>query len=60
MDRVALGVPEITQVKLLILSPALSAGVVVQLVMLAPLVLRVVGVTLMAVPTVPLVPLAPA
>ena len=54
------GVPLITQLRVLIESPAGSAGATVQFVIAAPLLFSVVGLTLMAIPTVPLVPKAPA
>jgi hypothetical protein len=57
--KVPVGVPEITQVEVLILSPTESAGVATQLVIAAPLLLSVVGVTDIATPTVPEVPVAP-
>ena len=57
--RVPVGVPLITQVVELIDAHAGSAGEAVQLVIAAPLLLSVVGVTDMATPTVPEVPVAP-
>ncbi len=48
-----------THVEVLIESPMGSAGVEVQLVIAAPLVIREVGEILMAVPATPLVPVAP-
>jgi hypothetical protein len=58
--NVAVGVPEIIHVEELILTPAGRAGEIVQLVIVAPLDAREVGVIDMATPTAPLVPLAPA
>ncbi len=56
---VAFGVPEITQVVELIDAHAGRGGEVVQLVIAAPLALRVVGMTDMGVPKFPLVPADP-
>ena len=56
--RVTLGVPLITQVVALILSPEGSAGEIVQEVTPAPLLFSVVGVTVIKLPTTPLVPVA--
>jgi hypothetical protein len=53
------GVPEITQVVPSIESPFGRAGFVVQEVIGDPLLVRVVGMTLMALPKVPLFPTAP-
>lgn len=55
----ALGVPLITQVVLLSVSVAGSAGVTLQLVMAAPRLFKMLGVILMATPTEPLVPAEP-
>ena len=57
---VTVGIPEITQVLVLSVSPAGRVGEAVQLVMVAPLLLSVVGVTLILLPRVPTVPDAPA
>ena len=59
-ESVPVGVPEITQVVVLILSPTESAGVATQLVMAAPLLLSVVGVTFIAEAMGIFVPVAPA
>jgi hypothetical protein len=53
------GVPEITQVVPSMESPFGRAGLVVQEVIGDPLFVRVVGMTLMALPKVPLFPTAP-
>ena len=55
-----MGVPEIAQVEVLILNPTDNAGEATQLVMAAPLLLSVVGDTLIATPTLPEVPVEPA
>ncbi len=49
-----------TQLNVLIERPAGKAGATVQFVIAAPLLLRIIGLTLMAIPTAPLVPRAPA
>ena len=59
-DSIPVGVPEITQVVVLMLSPRVRDGDISQLVMKAPLALRRVGATVIATPTVPEVPVAPA
>jgi hypothetical protein len=56
--RLTLGVPLITQVVALILSPEGSAGEMVQEVTPPPLLFSVVGVTVIKLPTTPLVPVA--
>ncbi len=53
------GVPEITQVEVLIFSPEGSAEATEQ-VMSAPFALKMMGATDIATPTVPEVPVAPA
>ena len=57
-ESIPVGVPEITQVVLCRLKPAGSEGAIVQLVMVAPFVLSVVGVTDIGTPGVPEVPVA--
>ncbi len=59
LASVPVGVPEITQVEVLIDNPTVSAGVATQLVISAPLLLSVVGETDIATPTEPEVPVAP-
>jgi hypothetical protein len=59
-DNVTVGVPLITQVELLIESPAGRATVVEQDVIDAPRAISVVGVIDIATPTIPVVPVAPA
>jgi hypothetical protein len=58
-ERTPLGVPLITQVVGAIESPTERTGDVVQFVIEAPRLLRVVGVTVIKVPTDPLVPVEP-
>jgi hypothetical protein len=58
-SRIPVGVPEITQDVVLILKPTVSAGEMVQFVIAAPLLFKVVGVTDIIAPTVPEVPVAP-
>ena len=58
-ERIALGVPLITQVLALIESPVGSAGVIEQPVTLEPLLFKVVGVILMGTSHCPEVPEEP-
>ncbi len=58
-DKIALGVPEITQVFGLIESPVGSAGVIEQPVTLEPLLFKVVGVILIGTSHCPEVPEEP-
>lgn len=57
--RVSVGVPEMTQVDGLMLSPSGSEGDVTQFVISAPLLFSVVGTTDNDVPTFPETPVAP-
>jgi hypothetical protein len=58
--RVTLGVPLITQVEELMLSPDGKAGEAVHEVMAEPWLSKVLGVTAIAKPTLPLVPVESA
>ena len=55
-ESVEVGVPEITQVELLIEAHAGRAGEAAQVVTDAPLILKVEGATLIKLPTLPVVP----
>jgi hypothetical protein len=57
--RVALGVPEITQVEELMVSPDGKLGEALQPVIAEPWLLSVLGVMDIAAPTLPLVPVEP-
>jgi len=58
-ERRAVGVPEITQFEVLIVTPVGSAGNIVQLCAGAPLVLKVVGATVIRLLIAPFVPKDP-
>ena len=55
-DSVEVGVPVITQLELLIVAHTGKAGKAVQDVIMAPLLFKIEGATVIVIPTPPLVP----